>query len=800
MSRIDRYVVREVLGPLGLGFLVYTFIMLIRFLFQSAEMIIRRGLPVSIVGKMLALSLPNIVVLTIPMALLFGILIAVGRLAADSELTALRSCGVSLMRLYRGILLISAVLAAVNAVLMVYALPQGNHGLQKLRLDIITRTVAKQVQPRVFYEEWEGLVLYVFESPPQEERWRGVFLAEALPGVENQITVADWGRVRVDDTGDKVILELWDAYTHTANLGAPDRYDITYHERLERVLDDRFVTSQREKVSVSKGLRELTLDELRDRARDPEASPEVRRLARVEIHKKASIPAACLVFGLLALPLGFNNRRGGRGSGFALSIGVILVYYVLLSHGEEAAHYGKMSPWLAMWLPNLLLAATGLVFLARRNRDQPLLPGWLDRFLRRTVWGWLRRGRRRFARRRPGVQPGNPAEPGGRPQVVLQFPRLRLRFPNILDRYLVRLFLFVFVLVILSGVSLYVVADLSSTIDEILKNDVPRRVVVNYYKYLSIQIFYEISPILVLVTTLITFSLLSRTNEITAFKSLGISLYRLSLPALATAALVTLFTAYLEAEVLPASNQRVAQLADRIRGRESARTYRRADRQWLFGHGRYVYNYIHFDPGAPPGAGSPPQPAALHRLQVFEFGDDYRLARRFFTSQARYQPEQDAWTFSDGWVRSFAGSTERRFQRFTEPILVDYPEKPEYFESEIRPPEQMSYPELRRYIREIKESGQSVPDLEVALHHKLAFPALSLVMALVALPFAFRLGRQGTLYGIGLSVVLGMVYYGVFAFFSTLGEAGALPPAVAVWSPSVVFALGSVYLFLGVRT
>src|ERR1700716_1966957 len=99
--RLNQYIITEIVGPMGLGFLVYTFILLLRFLFQSAEMIIRRGLPVSLVGKLLLVTLPNIVVLTLPMSLLFGILIAVGRLSSDSELTAMRSCGISLFSLYR---------------------------------------------------------------------------------------------------------------------------------------------------------------------------------------------------------------------------------------------------------------------------------------------------------------------------------------------------------------------------------------------------------------------------------------------------------------------------------------------------------------------------------------------------------------------------------------------------------------------------------------------------------------------------------------------------------------------------
>ena len=791
------------MGPLALGFLVYTFILLLRFLFDSAEMIIRRGLPVSIVGELLMLTIPNIVVLTLPMSLLFGILIAVGRLSSDSELIAMRSSGMSLLSLYRPILFLSALFAILNTWLMVYALPWGNHSLQQLRLEITTKSISQQVQPRVFYEEWEGKVLYVFETPEGEDRWKGVFLAESTPsGGDNEITVADWGEVRVEPDGERVVLRLYNAMRHKVDLNAPDRYEVSRHKKLDLILEEQFTTQQKAKISVSKGIRELTLEELQDLKGDPTASSEQRNLARVEIHKKFSIPAACLVFGLFALPLGINNRRGGKASGFALSIGVILVYYVLLSNGEEAARYGRIPGWVGMWAPNVLMAAFGLFLLMRRNKDKSLLLSRLDRWVRHDVWRGLnflkrRRQERHQERNQPERRSGedSPLPPGrverrrkGRPELVLLLPRLRLAFPNLLDRYVVRSFALVFILVVLSGVSLFVIFDLSETIDEILKNKVSSTIVLNYYKYQSLQMFYDIAPIVVLVTTLMTFSLLARTNEVTACKALGMSLYRLALPALAASLLVALFCGYLESSVLPASNAKVAQLKDRIRGNETVRTYRRADRQWLFGQGRYIYNYLHYDPQRP----------ALQRLQVFDFDEGHRLSRRLVADSAVYLGE--VWKFSNGWSRTFGGVEVTDFQRFPDDRIVRYPETPDYFESEIRPPEQMRYSELKDYIEELRDSGQPVPELQVELQNKIAFPVVSLVMALVALPFAFRLGRQGALYGLGISVVLGIVFLAIFAFFTTLGEAGALPPAVAVWSPSAVFAVLSIYLFLGVKT
>ncbi len=787
----------EILGPLGLGFVVYTFILLIRFLFQSAEMIIRRGLPVSIVGKLLLMTLPNIVVLTLPMSLLFGTLIAVGRLSSDSELIAMRASGLSLLTLYRPILLLSGLLTLLNTALMVYVLPWGNHALQELRLDIATQTVAQQVEPRVFYEEWEGKVVYVFEVPTGSKRWKGVFLAEAIPSTQqNQITTADWGEVLVDPAGERLVLRLYNAIQHKVDLNAPDRYEISRHRRLDLVLDDQFTSEQKAKLSASKGIRELTLGELTDLLHDPSTDAEQRNLARVEIHKKFSIPAACLVFGLFALPLGINNRRGGKASGFALSIGILILYYVLLNNGEEAAHFGRVSPWLAMWFPNILLAGFGIFLLIRRNRDKSLLLTRIDRWVREDVWGGilalrgLRKERRQEVREeRQRRRAERPKEEPRHPRLVLLLPRPRIVFPNIMDRYVTRLFSWVFLLVVLSGVSLFIIFDLSENFDDILKNKVGSGVVLSYYKYLSLQMFYDIAPIVVLVATLLTFSLLSRTNEITAAKSLGMSLYRLSLSAVAAALLVTFFCGYLESSVLPASNEKVAKLKDRIHGKVTARTYRRADRQWLFGQGRYIYNYIHYDP----------RQASLQRLQVFDFDDQHRLTRRLFAESARYYGD-DAWVFNNGWARSFQGVDVTAYTRFKEPKIVRYPETPAYFDSEIRPPEQMRYGELKGYIRELKESGQSVPELQVQLEEKIALPVASLIMALVALPFAFRLGRQGALYGIGISLVLGIAFMAVYAFFTKMGAAGALPPAVAVWSPAAVFSLLSGYLFLGVRT
>ncbi|MGH9382224.1 MAG: LPS export ABC transporter permease LptF [Thermoanaerobaculia bacterium] len=774
---IDRYLVREILGPFSLGLLIYTFILLIHFLFQSAELIIRRGLPAATVGKLFLFYMPSVLVLTVPMALLFGILVAIGRLSAESELTALRACGISLSSLYRPVLTFSLALTLVTGFLSVYVLPRGNNALQELRFEIVMQTVSQHVESRVFVEQWPPYVLYVFDNDPVSKRWRGVFVADGAEGQEHQVTIAESGTLLLGEDGERLVLELDSAYTHKIEFERPDRYNLSFSGSTRQLLQDRFLSDQQSKVSATKGVRSMTLSELEERIHDPDTPLQIHNAARVEVHKKFAFPVACLVFGLLALPLGITRRRGGRSSGFALSVAVILLYYVMLSAGEEGAIAGRVAPWLAMWAPNIVLTAIGLALLVWRNRERGIgITG---------LWSRLSRRPKPIEAKGPRRRPV--------PKLVLRVPRPRIRFPNLMDRYVMRRFAGVFVIAVLSTMVLYVVGDLTESARHLFASDAGLGVILNYYKYFSLQIFFDIAPIAVLVATLVTFSLLSRTNEVTASKALGVSVYRLALPALMAVSLVAIVCVALQLWVLPAANRKVGELSDAIRGRTSAaRTYLRADRQWVFGRGRHIYNYQYFQP--PRGD----QPAELTRLQVFEFDTDYRLTRRVFAQTARYT--DDGWVLSDGWLRRFSGKAVVDFRPFSNPIRADLPETPDYFMTEVRPPEQMGYRELRRYVRDLRHSGQPVPELEVSLRQKIAFPLVTLVMAFVALPFAFRLGRRGALYGLGLAVVLSIVFYAVYAFFGTLGETGALPPAVAVWSPNTIFALLSAYLFLGVRT
>ena len=781
--RLDRYILAEILGPLALGFFVFTFILLLQVLFKSAQLIISSGVEASAVGKLLLLSLPSIAVITIPMALLFSILIAVGRLSADSELVAIRAAGISLFSLYRPIAWLSLVLTGLSAYLMIEVLPTGNTAQHRLRLEILAQSLTEEVQPRVPHIGWQDKVLYVFEAPPGERRWKGVFLGDAMPMQQSEVFVADWGWAQPSADGE-VMLSLENAFIHRVDLMDPIGQDFITQKTMDITLA---TLPQLEPRSVKRGLRELSFKELKKRTSDPKYDEVVHNMASVELHKKLSLPAACLVFGLLALPLGFNNSRGGRSAGFAISLGVFMIYYVLLSSGEDIARKGAAPAWLAVWFPNFALLLLGLFLLARRNRDKSLLLTQFDRWVQETFWARLLRLKdRREAKQRARRQVSEDRRQQAR--LVVRMPELRLRFPNAIDRYVLNTFLRVLTLAFLTGIVVYLVFDLADNVNSFMESKAATSMIVNYYKFKTFAIVYQIAPIIVLVATLISFGLLSRTNEIIACKALGMSLYRLAVPVILAAAVVAALCGVLQSEVLAASNERATELKAMIKGQQTAQTHR-ADRRWLFGKGNYLFNYAYLDK----------ERQELHRLQIFRFDDGYRLTDRLWAQRATYV-EDGWWALSSGWSRSWDGPRETGFIEFDTPMKYRLGQGPEYFQGGLLRPEEMDYLELQEHIGNLKSSGQDVPQLEVALHNKIAYPVISLVMALVALPFAFRMGRQGALYGIGLSLVLGVVLMIFLSTFAALGENGVLPPIVAVWSPNAIFAVFSLYLFLGVRT
>lgn len=810
MKILTRYILREMLGPTALGFAFYTSLIVMREVFDLAGMIIRRSLSGAVVGKILLLSLPHIVVLTVPMSLLFGILIAVGRMSADSEIIALRALGISTRTIYRPVFFFSFVVFLLNLYLINIVMPRSNTQLQTLWAELLTSSVEKDVKPRVFYDDYENLIIYVNDVDARTGRWRGVFVSDtrtseaadkattpqqvidrsrqhkdessagalAPPSGGQRIVVAQSGTLAVDKATKQVWMDLTGAETHVWDPRKPDKYDRNRNDVQRLLVADRS-TTELTSGAISRSLREMDLRQLLRQAEQTRNGGDrlTYNLARVEIHKKFAIPFACLVFGILGLPLGITNRRGGKSSGFSLSIAIILVYYVLMNNGEHLAAAGQLPPVVAMWAPNVVLFVIGIYLLRRANRDAGA---------RQSEGGLLKRAatsvqqtisRRRSARRTVTSEESSSL-----------LNRLDITFPNILDRYVLREFLKILFLVLISTMALFVIVDYTEIAKDVRENNIAFHTILTYYRFYVFQVINMTLPISVLVATLVTFGILSKNNEVTALKSGGVSLYRVALPVVAIAATISVVSYFNLDYVLPYANQRVATIKRKIEGKKPISTS--AQKLWFIGKGRYLINFLSYDRNE----------QALSQVQIFEFHPtEFRLTRRVYANRAKWNGR--AWVFQDGgWIRSFLEDGTTTYAQITSPLALYYPETPEDFETEVRAPDQMTYAQLHRYIETIRNTGYAADDLAVKMYTKTSWPAISLVMALIALPFAFKMGKKGALYGIAIAFALGIVYWMIFAIFTKFGEVGNLPALLSAWSANILFAIGAVYMFLHVET
>jgi LPS export ABC transporter permease LptG len=430
---------------------------------------------------------------------------------------------------------------------------------------------------------------------------------------------------------------------------------------------------------------------------------------------------------------------------------------------------------VGLWLANACFAAAGtsmLLHLRRVRRRVQFIQDWLEDLWRR----WPQRRRRQPPSPRAAAAP-DPRAAGE-------------RFVQILDLYIIREWAWYFLLLLVTFTGIYGIFDFFQLLGDIVRNHVPTRVVFDYYRFLTPQIVYLMLPLSVLVATLVSFGLLTKTNQITAIKSAGISIYRASLPVLVMGGILSAGMYILGDYYLPETNQRQDALRNQIKGKPP-QTFYRPDRQWIFGQASRIYNHRFFDPDG----------NVFADLSVFELDPQtFHMTRRIYASRAFWEPPIHGWVLENGWVRDLDGDRVTSYMPFSVAKFDELTEEPPYFKKEVKPSAQMSAWELRRYIKELAQSGFDVVRLSVQFYRKFSFPLIAFVVTLIAIPFSLTMGRKGAISGIALGIAITIVYWSVSSLFEAMGNLNELPPLVAAWSPDLLFGLGGVYLLLRART
>ena len=778
---LDRYVVREVVPPTGLGLLLFTFILLLDQITNLMKVLVSRGADLPTVVRAFAYLLPSIFSVTIPMAFLLGVLLAFGRLASDSEIVAMRASGVSPARLLRPVLGLSLVASLLTFYVFAVLGPASNQAYREILFSLIVSRARTEMKPRVFTDDLvPGMVLYVSDIPASTGEWRNLFVHDTRVAGKPRLILARSGQLVIDKARKSVGLELREGIMHSfdpADPGGGYVWESFRSGYFPLPFAELFPT-----IPLAKGDREMTMGELKDRSAALQKAGKKRiewGPYDVEYHKKLAIPAACVVFGLLGLGLSLGSKKEARSAAFGLSIAVIFVYYVIIRLGEQAGDTGLMPPIVAMWGANVILTvvAVALLLTQRAAAFDPLDARHYLALLPR-----LRRGQR--------VRPG-PARPAGArsPVVVLRIPRWTVHLPSLLDRYIARTYVGHFLMVLVAFWSIFVLVNFMDLFDDVQRNRIKGILVLHYYAFTSPNIIHLMAPVAVLVAVLITFGVMSRRNEITAMKAAGISIYRASAPMLGLGALVCMFMFGLSELVLPSMNKVANQDRNVIRGRPP-QTSSTMDRRWILGSDGRFYNYDYLEQGPRAGA------ITLYGLSIYDVdATKWDLRDRLYAARAVWNGV--AYDLERGWRRSFDPAT--RFQKF-EQVRTREIEPPGYFNQEERESETLRFKELRRHIASLEKLGLDVTALRVQLHRKISFPLVTVVMTLIGIPFAFVVARRGALYGIAAAIVIAIVYWGCLAIFEALGSTGLLPPILASWAPNMLFGATGLYLMLTLDT
>jgi lipopolysaccharide export system permease protein len=379
---IHRYIFKEIASSFIIILFILTFVLLMGKILQVMDLVINKGISVFAIAKLILFLLPSLMLFTVPIALLIAILIAMGRLSADNEITALKTSGISLMQIYYPVAIASLIAFIITIILGYFLVPQSNFATKRLLFTIVQQNATIGIKEKVFNSDFKGFVFYADRIPVNKNYMEGVVISDnRIIGEQNTI-LAKKAFLVSDPESMTLKLKLEKGSIHTVSLDLKKYRKIDFNN-YDINLD--LSTALANLEESSKSSTEMTMTELLEKMKKPGMEKAAVRELAIEVHKKFSIPLSSIFFGLLALPLGINSHRSIKSRGFAVGIIVVSLYYLLRIGGEALVETGYISPEIGVWTPNFIFALLGISLFYMANRE---ISFWqtANIFLRRRGW------------------------------------------------------------------------------------------------------------------------------------------------------------------------------------------------------------------------------------------------------------------------------------------------------------------------------------------------------------------------------------------------------------------------------
>ena len=658
----------------------------------------------------------------------------------------------------------------------------------RIAAQLTAAQLTADVQPRVFEEQFQQpkIVLHVSDITPITgvvSQWRRIFIADMTPPEQRPnaeisgdgpvVTLAQSAIARPEPAKNRIQLALTNSSKYEAEK------DYTKYNATKFATGTQALEAERPSEQKSHSERELDTLPLYQLAYAKDTDPSVKTESRIELFQRLTLPPACMLLALVGIPLGVSSRRSAKSSAFVLTVLLAFVYYMTGMAMIRLAQQGRVRTELALWVPDLMFLVFGSFLMIRMES-----PG--DRDLIGRIRGWFRRTGQRVA-----AIPAN-VNPVARRRFSFRLPL----FPQIVDAYMLSGFLFWFVIVLISFVLIQHIYTFFELIGDMIRNRIGMNTMLHYLFFLTPKYLYDSTPISVLVAVLVRFGILTKNNEVTAFKASGISVYRLSVPVVLAAMVLSGGLFAFDHFYVPQANRIQERDRNKIKGKPE-QTYLRPEQKWVGTNSGRIYYYKLFDA----------KENSMLGVSVFEIDEKpFQLMRQISAEKARWEPSIKQWVFQNGWRRDLKDEKdlirEKEFDDFkgqtrTFPELV---EPPSYFLSEKLQGKQMNYQELETYIQDLEHRGFDTTQFRVQYHKKFSTPLFALIMALIAVPFAFASSRGGAMPAVGVSIFIAIAYIAVNQLFEQMGNLNQLPADVAAWAPDALFALFALYFLARVRS
>jgi LPS export ABC transporter permease LptG/LPS export ABC transporter permease LptF len=784
MRIISRAIFKEVSTSAALGTLLFIFVLFLRTIERLSALLVRSSAPAPVVAKLLLYALPSTLPFALPLGVLVGILIGLSRMSADSEITAIRASGISSVTVARPVLLFSFMALVVTALAALWLTPLSLNLETKTAKTFAAAQLTGAIESRIFDEQFPDTVLYIgnVETEDKQIVWRQVFIADVTPpakleeegknrGDGPRIIVAQEAIPYADPVNNRIILDMRDF--RSTERDKEGRAVTTIAQTHEWTLQ----AQKQEDLQVNKTIQEMDTGPLYKRVyRKNDLSAKDLIDSKIELHQRFALPLACMLLALVGIPLGVSSRKGGKSSAFVVTVLVAFLYYLGYITLIGLAKKGSLPAPFAVWTPDVLFAIAGTIMLARL--EKPGDKDWAAWFksLAEKLW----KATVRFVNTGAKTVRRGPLTARG----------FGLR-PMLIDGYVLNGFLFYFGILLVALVALIEVFTFFELLGDMMKNDISMATMVDYLYHLAPSLIYQVTPIGTMVAVLICFGILTKYNEVTAFKAAGVSVHRLAAPVVFASILISGLLFAFDHYYIPGANRRQEMLRAEIKKKPVA-TYLRPDRQWVYGKDSRIYNFLHLDP----------KDAIMSKVNVFDLDPKtFHVMHQITADRAQWNDHLHAWVFENGVSQqtTASGADYKQFYNATA-TFPELTETPSWFVKEEKEYKEMNFQELAGYIKELKASGLDTTPLRVQYYKKFAVPLFAVIMAILSIPFAFVGGNRGAMRGVFVAFFIAIAYWTIGTLFEQVGDLNQLPAAMAAWAPDLIFTLGGAYFMVRMKT